>query len=217
MGKAGLIGKKIAATFSSLGISSFFMHPAEASHGDLGMMRKKDLAILMSNSGQSPEIVSLLPSIKSIGATLISITGRVESALGQQGDILINIGELEEVDHLGLAPTTSTTAMLVIGDALAIASVKQNPSWSERDFAFFHPGGSLGKKLLQVHKLMKPKEGCVLVAPKTLVKTVLMQVSMANMGCALVVNDVDQILGMFSDGDLRRHLENDNQLLNKNG
>ena len=213
MGKAGLIGKKIASTFSSLGTSSFFMHPAEASHGDLGMLTREDVVILLSNSGESFEISSIIPSIKSIGSTIIAITGKTNSTLAKQAHLLIHIGDIKEVDQLGLAPTTSTTAMLVIGDALAIATVRQNKNWSKEDFAFFHPGGSLGKKLLKVKKVMETKENNVLVKKETFVKEVLLEISEKKTGCAIIIDAKEHIIGIFSDGDLRRHLKQNENLL----
>ncbi len=213
MGKAGLIGKKIASTFSSLGTSSFFMHPAEASHGDLGMLKREDIVILLSNSGESFEIINIIPPIKSIGSTIIAITGKANSTLAKQANFLIHIGNIKEVDQLGLAPTTSTTAMLVIGDALAIAAVRQNKNWSKEDFAFFHPGGSLGKKLLKVKKIMKTKENNVLIKKETFVKEVLLEISEKKTGCAIIIDAKEHIIGIFSDGDLRRHLKQNENLL----
>ena len=215
MGKAGLIGKKIASTFSSLGMPSFFLHPAEASHGDLGMIDKKDVILMLSNSGDSEEIVNIIPSIKLVGCFFIALTGNSKSLLAQKANCLIDMGPIEEVDKLGLAPTASTTAMLVIGDALATAMLQQKKTFTKKDFAFLHPGGSLGKKLLEVHQIMKKAKNAVLVREDETVKNVLIEITNTKLGCAMIVDEQKKLLGIFSDGDLRRHLKNDSLILEK--
>lgn len=205
MGKAGLIGTKVASTLASTGTPSFFMHPAEAIHGDFGMLRKEDIVILMSFGGETEEIVKLLPMLKVMENKTIAITRTKESTLGKNADIVLEIGNVKEACPMGLAPTTSTTAMLVLGDALAIVLLKEK-NFDEKKFAFFHPGGALGKRLLTVKEVMRTKERCPVLNEITPVKEVILAISAARAGAAIIVSKSRQMTGIFTDGDLRRHL-----------
>lgn len=207
IGKAGLIAQKVASTLSSLGRPSFFMHAAEASHGDLGMLNKKDLVFLFSNSGNTHEIISILPFILEIGCKTVAITGNQKSFLYKNVLFPLWIGNVEEACGWGLAPTTSTTLMLALGDAIAVAVLKEDKSFDERKFAFSHPGGSLGKKLLQANKVMRKAGEIVVVLPHTTVKDVLLKMTHARIGSAMIVDKTKRVVGIFSDGDLRRSLE----------
>ena len=207
MGKPGIIASKISATLSSFGSPSLFLHPAEAIHGDLGKVTKEDVVIALSNSGETEEIVKLLPTIKKIGAKLIGFCGRSGSTLAKYSDVFLDIGVEKEACPLGLAPTASTTAMLAMGDALAIA-LQEKKGFKEKDYAFYHPGGSLGKKLLlKVEDIMRQGSSNPVVREKTKIKDVLLKITQARAGCATVVNSKGKLAGIFTDGDLRRHLE----------
>lgn len=215
MGKPGIIGQKISATLSSTGTASLFLHPAEAIHGDLGRVRKDDIIIALSNSGETDEIKRLLPIIKKIGAKLISFTGNRHSTLARNSDVVLYAGAEKEACPLGLVPTASTTAMLAMGDALSIALLKSK-GFRVEDFAFYHPGGTLGKKLwLKVEDVMRKGEAYILVKEDTLVKRVLYAVTKARAGSATVVDKSGRLKGIFTDGDLRRHLEKDTAVVNK--
>lgn len=215
VGKAGIIGRKIASTLSSTGTSSFFMHPGEAAHGDLGMLTKSDVVLMISNSGESTEVTSLIPSIKAIGATLIGMTGKPASLLARESDIHLFLGENPEACSLGLAPTSSTTAMLAMGDALALCVMERRPDFTERDYAFFHPGGALGKKLLKVSVLMRKGDDAPRVFETASVKDVLLEITRSRAGGAMVMDPAGRLTGFFADGDLRRHLEKDAQVLTR--
>jgi len=208
MGKAGLIGSKISATLASTGTPSFFMHPAEAIHGDFGMLKKEDIVILMSFGGETEEITKLIPMLKLLGNKTIAITKSKTSTLGSNSDIVLEIGEVTEACPMGLAPTTSTTAMLALGDALAVVLLKKH-NFNEKKYAFFHPGGSLGKKLLRVEEVMRQNEKCPVLIENLPVKDVILAVSKARSGVALLTSKEGYLTGVFTDGDLRR-------LLNKN-
>ncbi|MCP4649868.1 MAG: KpsF/GutQ family sugar-phosphate isomerase [PVC group bacterium] len=214
MGKPGIIGAKISATLASLGVPSLFLHPADAVHGDLGRVTKEDIVIAISNSGQTEEIVRLLPIIKKIGSTLICLTGNPKSLLAQYSDITLNVGVKKEACPFNLAPTASTTATLAMGDALALAVLIKR-GFKIEDYAFYHPGGSLGKKLLQVKDLMRKGKDNPIVNETTKVKTVLLHITKSRAGCAVVVNKKRELIGIFTDGDLRRHIENEANLLEK--
>ena len=214
MGKPGIIGEKISATMASLGIPSLFLHPADAVHGDLGRVTKDDVVIAISNSGQTDEIVRLVPLIKKIGAPLISLTGNMKSLLAQNSDVVLDVGVVKEACPFNLAPTASTTVTLAMGDALSVA-VLVCKGFKIEDYAFYHPGGSLGKKLLQVKDLMRKGKDNPIVSEKTKVKTVLVNITQARTGCAVVVNSKRKLTGIFTDGDLRRHIENEPDLLEK--
>lgn len=204
MGKSGHIANKIAATFASTGTPSFFVHPGEASHGDLGMITGHDVVLAISNSGNTAEITTILPLIKRMGAPLISMTGNPRSTLATQSNIHLDISIKEEACPLGLAPTSSTTATLVMGDALAVALL-ESKGFSEKDFAFSHPGGSLGRKLLlTVNDIMHSGERIPKVNEGTLLADGLMEISKKGFGMTAIVDKTDHLKGLFTDGDLRR-------------
>lgn len=205
MGKSGLVCQKIAATLASTGTSSFFVHPAESAHGDLGMLTKWDIVIAMSNSGETEEILRVLPFIKRRGLKLIAMTGGMDSTLAEMGDLVLDTGVEEEACPLGLAPTSSTTACLAMGDALAVALLEIK-GFKEEDFATLHPSGSLGKKLLRVGGLMKGGEDL----PKVNLDTPMIEAIevMTKKGIGLTgVFDGDTLVGVITDGDLRRTME----------
>jgi arabinose-5-phosphate isomerase len=206
MGKSGIIGKKIAATLSSTGTPSLFLHPAEGSHGDLGVLTRQDVVIAISNSGETPEILGILPLIKRFGVSLISMTGKPESTLGQQGDCVLNIAVPREACPLGLAPTASTTATLAMGDALAVTLLERR-GFSEEDFALFHPAGSLGKRLLlRVQDLMHTDNTLPLITENTPFLDALVAVSEKKLGVGIITDNQGQMVGILTDGDVRRAL-----------
>jgi arabinose-5-phosphate isomerase len=207
MGKSGLIGKKIAATLASTGTPALFLHPAEGIHGDLGMVTRGDTVIALSNSGETEEVARMLPSFKRLGIKIISLTGNMESTLAKNSDVVIDVGVEEEACPLGLAPTASTTATLAMGDALAVALLEQR-GFREEDFACFHPGGTLGKRLLlRVRDLMHTGDAIPLVSEETLIKDAIYEISSKKMGVTAVVNSEGKLVGIISDGDLRRWME----------
>ncbi len=209
MGKAGIIAQKISATLSSTGTPSLWLHPAEALHGDMGRVTKEDVIIALSNSGETEEIIRLVPLIKRIGARLISLTGVARSTLAQASDVALEVAIKEEACPLGLAPSASTTAMLAMGDALAL-TLSDLLGFREEDFAFYHPGGHLGKRLLlTVGDLMRKGRAHAIVAPTTPVRDVLVAITQARAGSATVVDRRGRVVGIFTDGDLRRHLKSD--------
>jgi arabinose-5-phosphate isomerase len=205
MGKAGLVGRKIAATLASTGVPSFFLHPAEAAHGDLGQVVSGDVVLALSNSGRTGEVVRLLPLLAAQGIEIIALTASSASPLGRAAQVCIELGDLDEACPIGLAPTTSSTVMLALGDALAMAAAEAKGT-SRDDFARFHPGGNLGRSLLPIGQLMRT--GAQLPAlplPATLRQAVaVMGSTEGRPGCALVVGEDKQLLGLFTDGDLRR-------------
>ncbi|MEZ5530294.1 MAG: KpsF/GutQ family sugar-phosphate isomerase [Porticoccaceae bacterium] len=207
MGKSGHIGRKIAASLASTGTPSFFVHPGEASHGDLGMITKDDVVLALSNSGTTAEVVTLLPLIKRMGIPLISMTGNPDSLLAQAAEAHLDVRVPSEACPLGLAPTTSTTVTLVMGDALAIALLEAR-GFSAEDFAFSHPGGALGRKLLlKVEDIMHSGDNLPQVAEKTPLKHALLEMTSKGFGMTTVVNDQGELLGVFTDGDLRRTVD----------
>jgi len=207
MGKSGLIGKKIAATLASTGTPALFLHPAEGIHGDLGMVTRGDAVIALSNSGETEEIARMLPSLKRLGIKIIALTGNPESTLAKNSDVVIEVGVKEEACPLGLAPTASTTATLAMGDALAVVLLDQR-GFREEDFACFHPGGALGKKLLlRVRDLMHTGDDVPVVSEGTLIKDAIYEISSKKMGVTAVVNAAGKLVGVISDGDLRRWME----------
>jgi len=215
MGKPGFIAQKMSATLSSTGTPSLYLHPAEALHGDLGRVTKDDTIIAFSNSGETEEIVKLLPIIKKIGARLISIVGRINSTLAKNSDCALDTSVKKEACSLGLAPTASTTAMLAMGDALAIALLDRK-GFKEKDFAMYHPGGILGKRLLlKVEDIMRKGTAHPIVKENLTVKEVLLKITKARAGSATVVNKKGRLIGIFTDGDLRRHIEKDKNILLK--
>ncbi len=206
MGKPGFISAKISATLSSTGTPSLYLHPADAIHGDLGRVTKDDVVLAISNSGETEEIIRLLPTLKKIGARLIAMVGNTESSLARYSDVVLNVAVKREACPLNLAPTASTTAMLAMGDALAIALLDKR-GFREEDFAFYHPGGTLGKRLiLKVGDIMRKGKGNPVVKEDTKVKAVLLKITEARAGSASVVNKKGALIGIFTDGDLRRHL-----------
>jgi arabinose-5-phosphate isomerase len=213
MGKSGLVARKIAATLSSTGTPALFLHPAEAVHGDLGMLVRGDVVLALSSSGETEEIVALLPTIKRLGLGLIAMTGdsirgnsRAKlSTLGLAADVALDCSVAQEACSLGLAPTASTTTMLALGDALAMALAEKR-GFKEEDFADLHPGGKLGKKLARVESLMHTGDAVPRVAPGTRMQDVIYEMSRKGLGVTTVVED-DKLVGVISDGDLRRLLE----------
>lgn len=207
MGKSGHIGGKIAATLASTGTPAFFVHPGEASHGDLGMITQDDVVLTISNSGETSEVLAIIPVIKRIGAKLISMTGNTDSTLAKLADTHICIKVTTEACPLGLAPTSSTTATLVMGDALAVALLNAR-GFTADDFALSHPGGSLGKRLLlRLADIMHQGERLPLVNEKAMIKDALVEMSLKGLGMTAVVNDANELVGLFTDGDLRRILD----------
>ncbi|MFT2091874.1 KpsF/GutQ family sugar-phosphate isomerase [Paraglaciecola sp. 2405UD69-4] len=208
MGKSGHIGHKISATLASTGTPAFFMHPAEANHGDLGMLTEQDILLTISNSGETAELLALVPVVKRLGVTIIAMTSNVNSALGKYADVKLCVKVEKEACSLGLAPTSSTTATLVMGDALAVALLDARGFTSE-DFAMSHPGGSLGKRLLlKLDDIMVKHEALPLVSPDQTLSTALVEISKKALGMTGVVDASGKLLGIFTDGDLRRVLDN---------
>ncbi|MCC6407142.1 MAG: KpsF/GutQ family sugar-phosphate isomerase [Planctomycetes bacterium] len=205
MGKAGLIAQKVSATFASTGTDSIFLHPAEAQHGDLGRIRPGDLVLALSNSGETNEIKVILGPTRKLGAGLIAITGGAESTLAQRADCVLDIGKVDEACPMGLAPTASTSAMLALGDALAMV-VLQERSFSREDYALFHPAGSLGRRLMKVSEIMRKGVELPLVGESTSLADTLgvMGRTPGRPGAALVVDEAKRLAGIFTDGDLRR-------------
>lgn len=214
IGKSGIICRKIAATLNSTGTPSLYLNPAEALHGDLGMVVKGDLLIALSNSGETAELLELLPTVKRLSVPLISILGRVASTLGQASDVVLDVSVAEEACPLGLAPTASTTAALALGDALAM-TVLEKKGFTEQDFAHLHPGGRLGIKLMRVENVMRVGEKIPLVRVDTLMRDVIYEMSRKGLGVTSVEDDSGKLVGVISDGDLRRQLEKDERLLGK--
>ncbi len=207
MGKSGHIGNKIAATLASTGSPSFFVHPGEASHGDLGMITSQDVVLALSNSGETAEIITIVPLIKRMDAPLISMTGRPGSALAKEADVNLDVSVGKEACPLDLAPTASTTAALVMGDALAIALL-QARGFTENDFALSHPGGSLGRRLLlHVRDIMHAGERVPKVAKTASLRDALVEMTAKGLGMTAIVDDEDHPIGVFTDGDLRRCLD----------
>jgi len=205
IGKSGIIGKKISATLSSTGTPSFFLHPAEAYHGDLGMVERDDIVLLISNSGETDEVLRILPFFKSQGNITIAITGNPQSTLAKNSDYHLDIGVSQEACPLQLAPTSSTTATLVMGDALAVV-LMQLRNFQPKDFAQFHPGGNLGKRLVtKVGDVMR-KENLPICNPDTDMKSVIHKVTAGKLGLVIVMKQ-DTIVGIITDGDLRRAME----------
>jgi arabinose-5-phosphate isomerase len=208
IGKAGLIGQKIMATLASTGTRSHFLHPAEAVHGDLGRVHPQDVVLMLSQSGETEEIVRLLPSLAEIGVPVLAITASARSTLGRAATAVVELGELEEACRLGLAPSTSTTAMLAIGDALALV-VSQMRDFRREDFARFHPAGSLGRKLSKVEHYLRPLEQCRVASDNKTVREVLVGVSMPGRrtGAIMLVGETGLLTGLFTDSDLARLFE----------
>jgi arabinose-5-phosphate isomerase len=214
MGKSGHIGRKIAATLASTGTTAMFVHPAEASHGDLGMIMPIDLVLAVSNSGEVDELTTLLPVIKRLGAVLVAMTGNPRSTLARHADIVLDSGVEREACPLQLAPTASTTAQLALGDALAVALLDAR-GFEAEDFARSHPGGALGRKLLtHLADVMRTGEAIPRVAPDAAFPTLMREMSAKGLGASAVVDDAGRLLGIFTDGDLRRLVESGGDLRN---
>jgi arabinose-5-phosphate isomerase len=216
MGKAGYIGMKLSATLASIGFPSFFLHPADAIHGDLGRLGKDDVVILLSHSGETDEIVRLLPRIKQFGATCIAITSSKTSTLSRHSDVVIETGKIPEAGLLGLAPTTSTGVMLAIGDALAMTLLKRR-GISREEYAAFHPGGDLGRSLMMVSEIMRAGSSLCIVQEQTAIKQALKMITetQGRPGCAAIVDMQGALVGVFTDGDLRRCLDKDHDFLSQ--
>jgi len=205
MGKSGLICRKIAATLSSTGTPAFFLHPAEAIHGDLGAIQPDDVVLALSYSGETAELLRLLETIRRIGARLVAITGNVSSTLAGSADVAIDARVVEEACPLNLAPTASTTAALALGDALAMV-VATRKGFRQEDFAHLHPGGKLGRRLMRVEQLMHAGDSLPLVAPGTGMRDVIYEMSRKQLGMTCVVDPDRRLVGIITDGDLRRHM-----------
>lgn len=207
MGKSGHIGSKIAATLASTGSPSFFVHPGEASHGDLGMITRDDVVVAISNSGETDEILTILPIIKRLGVPLISMTGNPESVLSSEAEVNLDISVEKEACPLGLAPTSSTTATLVMGDALAVALLEAR-GFTADDFARSHPGGRLGRRLLlHVQDVMRTGDDIPSIPPEFPLEKALLEISKKGMGMAAITDEQGQVIGVYTDGDLRRSLD----------
>ncbi len=207
MGKSGHVGNKIAATLASTGTTAFFVHPAEASHGDMGMITRDDVVLALSNSGSTAEIITLLPLIKRLGITLISLTGNPESPLAKAADVNLDARVAQEACPLNLAPTSSTTVSLVLGDALAIALLEAR-GFTAEDFAFSHPGGALGRRLLlKVEHVMHAGTSLPRVKRGTSLRDALLEMTQKGLGMTVVTEDDGRLAGVFTDGDLRRTLD----------
>lgn len=207
MGKSGLIARKIVATMNSTGTAAIYLHPTDALHGDLGMVRNEDVVIILSKSGNTEEMLNLLPLLKRLGVIIIGMIGNKDSKIGRQSDIFLNIDVKEEACPFDLAPTASSTAMLVMGDALAV-SLLQRKGFTAQDFAMLHPGGSLGKRLsLKISEIMISGEQVPIVHENASLKDSILEITSKRLGTTCVVNDKGILLGIITDGDLRRLLE----------
>ncbi len=207
VGKSGHIGSKIAATLASTGTPAFFVHPSEASHGDLGMIRKDDVVLALSNSGETDEVNTILPPLKRIGVTLIALTGNASSSLAKHSDIHIDVSVEKEACPLGLAPTSSTTAALVMGDALAV-SLLESRGFTREDFARSHPAGRLGKRLLlHIHDVMHSGDAVPAVPETATISETIVEMSRKRLGMSAIVDSNGKVTGVFTDGDLRRTMD----------
>ena len=214
MGKSGIIAHKLAATFSSTGTPSIFLHPAEAIHGDLGMVQAGDVVVALSQSGETEELVRLIEAIRRIGAQLIALTGEPASTLGHAADVTLPCVVAEEACPMNLAPTASTTATLALGDALALA-LSRRKGFKPEQFASLHPGGRLGKKLMRVEALMHTGQAMPAVTPATAMPDVIHEMSRKGLGMTCVVDDEGRLLGIVTDGDLRRHMTPGSNVLDR--
>lgn len=213
MGKSGHIGRKISATLASTGTPSFFLHPAEGVHGDLGMVTADDIVLAFSNSGETNEVISLLPSLRRIGSKLISVVGNAESTLGKNADVILLVHVEKEACPLGLAPTTSTTCALALGDALALCLLDER-DFTPENFALFHPGGALGRKLLlTVEHVMHGGADNPVLHPKATVKEALFIMTEKGLGAASVIDETGHLIGLVTDGDIRRGLDRGEEFL----
>jgi arabinose-5-phosphate isomerase len=203
MGKAGLVGQKISATLASTGTPSHFVHPAEAVHGDLGRIMKKDVLLALSSSGETEELLRLIPKVRELGAAVISLTASADSSLGRASDIVVELGRIEEACPLGLAPSASTTALLALGDAIALV-VQKARGFNQEDYAFFHPAGELGRKLQKVGEIMRTGDRNPIVREDATVIEAIGRITKARAGAVSVVAADGRLSGIFTDGDLRR-------------
>ncbi len=211
MGKSGIIARKIAATLASTGTPSLFLHPAEGIHGDLGMVMREDAVIALSNSGETPEVINLLPSIKRLGIPLVALTGNPNSTLAKRSDVVLDTGVSQEACPLGIVPTASTTSALAMGDALAVVLLERR-GFKKEDFALFHPGGSLGKRLLlTVEDLMHKGEEIPKVNLSTPLKEAIIEISSKRLGITTVLDEEEVVRGVITDGDLRRIIEREGE------
>ena len=214
MGKSGLVARKIVATMNSTGTSALFLHPSDAVHGDLGMVRKEDVVICISKSGDTDEVSELLPMFRRIGVPVISMVGSLNSQLAKNSDLTLDVGVREEACPHDLAPTASTTATLVMGDALAVALLEKR-DFSKEDFALFHPGGTLGKRLLlKVEEMMVTGENIPIVKKNVLLKDTILEITSKRLGATCVVDEDGLLLGIITDGDLRRLLQKTTDIVN---
>ena len=215
MGKTGIIAQKFSATLASTGTPSLFLHTAEAIHGDLGKVTLDDVVIILSNSGSTEEMKQLLPILKKMGSPIISLTGNPKSVLAKYSDVVLDVSVRKEACPLGLAPTASTTASLAMADALAVCLLERK-GFKEKDFAFFHPGGALGRRLLlKVQDIMRRGQANAIVNENKKVSEVLFAITRARAGSAIIVDKKGKLKGIFTDGDLRRHIESDKNLLSR--
>jgi arabinose-5-phosphate isomerase len=208
MGKPGYIGQKISATFASTGTPSIYLHPAEALHGDLGRVRRQDVVIVLSNSGETEEVVRLIPPMKKIGARVIAVTGNLDSHLARHADAVLYLGNVTEACPMKLAPTASTLAMLAMGDALALSVLRQRPFGPE-EYAFYHPAGSLGRALLKVEEIMRTGAANPSIHQTRPAREAIVAITEARAGAVSVVDDGGRLVGILTDGDIRRHFQRD--------
>jgi arabinose-5-phosphate isomerase len=214
IGKSGIIARKISATMASTGTPALYLHPAEGVHGDLGTVLSDDILIVVSNSGETKEVLEILPTIKRIGVKLIALTGKKDSTLAKSSDVVLDVGVKKEACPLGLAPTASTTAELAMGDALAIALLLKR-GFKEKDYALLHPAGDLGKKLLKVEDIMRKGKDVPIVSEDCPMKEVIMEMTSKKMGCTSVINKKGKLTGIITDQDLRNHLNLTKDILKK--
>jgi arabinose-5-phosphate isomerase len=214
IGKSGIICQKIAATFASTGTPAFFLHPAEAIHGDLGVLQADDVIVALSYSGETEELLRLLETIKRLGAHLIAITGDCQSSLGKAADVTLDCRVSEEACPLNLVPTASTTAALALGDALAMTLLVAK-GFKQEDFASLHPGGKLGKRLMRVEQLMHGGDQTPVVGVDTVMPEIIYEMSSKGLGMSCVVDDSRHLVGIITDGDLRRHMSNGTNILSR--
>ena len=216
IGKAGIIATKISATLASTGTPSFYLHPADGIHGDLGRVRKEDVVLLLSNSGESNEVMNLIDPLRKIGVSLIGMTGQPESTLAKNVDVVLDCGQAPEACPMGLAPTTSTAALLALGDALAMSLLEER-KFDTENYARFHPGGALGRQLMKVREIMRQGDGMTIVTTGSTARETLiaMNATVGRPGAAAVVDDNGILAGFFTDGDLARNLQDDTEFLGK--
>lgn len=214
IGKSGIIGKKIVATLASTGTPSFFLHPAEGLHGDLGMVTRNDVIIAISNSGESEEVLKIIPSIKRIGAKMIAIVGNKKSTIAEKSNVVLSIGKVEEACPLGLAPTTSTTVTLALGDAIAVTLLKAR-KFTPENFALFHPGGSLGRQLLLTVEDIVQESNNPTALLDNEIKEVLFNMTASGLGAISIIDSSNKLIGILTDGDIRRALTSGADIFNK--